>query len=303
MVSPGAVQVGRPGHGPSTAGEVLPRLRRRGPRPTLADGLVCRRRHRRIRLPRTEAGDRRTFSFAPWAASRAGFNSDEFGPGLPCIFGRRRLRRFSRRSLQRTVRRKAARCLRVQQARAGASRQTLERRDWDTRVDRPFDQHLRSGSEPLEEPGFGFAGVPPDPGSPAIRPLRTSRHHSGLHLCGRRQHPDCGWPRPASAGVRGRCRTPFGGKDPRLQAGTTIATILSEVRRIIKRPVRVVLASSPSARGQAPDLRMTSVVWPELDQRPTTTLSAGIRAVLTDILDKLCRGNTPEFDSPALVGR
>ena len=84
--------------------------------------------------------------------------------------------------------------------------------------------------------------------------------------------------------------------------GTTIGTVLSEIRRIIKHPVRVVLASSPSARSQAPDLRMTSVVWPELDQRPMTTLSAGIRAVLTDILDKLGRGNTPKFDSAALVG-
>ena len=74
--------------------------------------------------------------------------------------------------------------------------------------------------------------------------------------------------------------------------GTTIATVLSEVRQIIKRPVRVVLASSPSALRQAPDLRMTSVVWPELDERPMTTLSAGIRAVLTDILDKVCRGNS-----------
>ena len=83
--------------------------------------------------------------------------------------------------------------------------------------------------------------------------------------------------------------------------GTTIATVLSEIRRIIKQPVRVVLASSPSALRQAPDLRMTSVVWPELDQRPMTTLSAGIRAVLTDILDKLCRGNSPEFDSTALT--
>jgi UDP-glucose 4-epimerase len=75
--------------------------------------------------------------------------------------------------------------------------------------------------------------------------------------------------------------------------GTTIATVLGEVRRIIKRPVRVVLASSPSARHQAPDLRMTSVVWPELDRRPMTTLSAGIRAVLTDILDDMGHGNAP----------
>jgi UDP-glucose 4-epimerase len=75
--------------------------------------------------------------------------------------------------------------------------------------------------------------------------------------------------------------------------GTTIATVLSQIRQIIKRPVRVVLASSPYARRQAPDLRMSSVVWPELDRRPMTTLSAGIRAVLTDILDEVSRGNSP----------
>ena len=85
--------------------------------------------------------------------------------------------------------------------------------------------------------------------------------------------------------------------------GTTIATVLSEIRRIMKHPVRVVHASSPSALVQAPDLRMTSVVWPELDQRPMTTLSAGIRAVLTDLLEKVGRGNSPLSDSTALAGR
>lgn len=68
------------------------------------------------------------------------------------------------------------------------------------------------------------------------------------------------------------------------QQPTTIATVLGEFRRITKRPVRVVLARSDTARHQAPDLRMTSVVWPELDERPMTTLSAGIRAVINDVL-------------------
>lgn len=65
---------------------------------------------------------------------------------------------------------------------------------------------------------------------------------------------------------------------------STLATILGEVRRITKSPVRVVMAASPSARHQASDLRMISVKWPELDRRPKTILSAGIRMVVNDII-------------------
>lgn len=65
---------------------------------------------------------------------------------------------------------------------------------------------------------------------------------------------------------------------------TTLATILGEVRRITKSPVRVVMAASPSSRYQASDLRMRSVKWSELDRRPKTTLSAGIRMVINDII-------------------
>ena len=74
---------------------------------------------------------------------------------------------------------------------------------------------------------------------------------------------------------------------------TTIATVLGEVRRIAKRPVRVVMASSPSARHQASDLRMNSVAWPELDRRSMTTLSVGIRMVMTDILNDMEQGRSP----------
>jgi UDP-glucose 4-epimerase len=68
---------------------------------------------------------------------------------------------------------------------------------------------------------------------------------------------------------------------------TTIATVLGEVRRVTKHPVRVVLARSHAARHQARDLRMTSLVWPQLDERSHTTLSAGIRATVNDILADL----------------
>ena len=35
---------------------------------------------------------------------------------------------------------------------------------------------------------------------------------------------------------------------------------------------------------------MTSTVWPELDRGPITSLSEGIRCVLTEILDSSARG-------------
>jgi UDP-glucose 4-epimerase len=73
----------------------------------------------------------------------------------------------------------------------------------------------------------------------------------------------------------------------------TIATILGEVRRIAKCPVRVVMAASPSSRYQASDLRMNSVEWRELDRRSKTTLSAGIRMVMNYILHGLQQGRLP----------
>ena len=71
------------------------------------------------------------------------------------------------------------------------------------------------------------------------------------------------------------------------QQPSTVATVLAEIRRVTKRPIRVILTASPSARHQAPDLRMASVVWPELDRRPLTTLGAGIYMVVLDLLAKM----------------
>lgn len=71
---------------------------------------------------------------------------------------------------------------------------------------------------------------------------------------------------------------------------STIATILGEVRRVAKAPVRVMIVASPNERHQAADLRMTSVEWTELDGHSKTTLAAGIRMVINDILDGLQRG-------------
>ncbi len=80
----------------------------------------------------------------------------------------------------------------------------------------------------------------------------------------------------------------------------TISTVLAQIRSVMKRPVSVIIAASPNAAWQARDLRMTSSVWPELDRRPTTTLSEGIRWVLNDILDSSTLRRTP---ADATAGR
>jgi len=71
---------------------------------------------------------------------------------------------------------------------------------------------------------------------------------------------------------------------------TTVATVLAQFRWIMKRPVNVMIASSPNARRQVRDLRVASHVWPELDQRPTTTLSAGMQSVINSILGEAGKG-------------
>ena len=68
------------------------------------------------------------------------------------------------------------------------------------------------------------------------------------------------------------------------QQGVTIGALLGECRRLFKRAPRVVLGSSPFARFQVRDLRLRSVVWPELDRRTLTPLGVGIKATAADLL-------------------
>ncbi len=68
------------------------------------------------------------------------------------------------------------------------------------------------------------------------------------------------------------------------QQGVTIGALLVETRRVFKRAPRVVLGSSPLAKYQVRDLRLRSVVWPELDRRSMTPLGVGIRATADDLL-------------------
>lgn len=67
------------------------------------------------------------------------------------------------------------------------------------------------------------------------------------------------------------------------QKSVSIGALLMEVRRIFRRPPRVLVAASPRANAQARDLRLRSVVWSELDARTLTPLPAGIRATAADI--------------------
>jgi len=75
------------------------------------------------------------------------------------------------------------------------------------------------------------------------------------------------------------------------QQPTTVSTIIAQLRWVMKRPASLIVATSPNSARQARDLRMTSSVWPELDRRPKTTLSEGIRWVLTDILERRLMAN------------
>ncbi len=74
------------------------------------------------------------------------------------------------------------------------------------------------------------------------------------------------------------------------QQGVTIGALLAESRRLFKRAPRVVLGSSPFAKYQVRDLRLRSVVWPELDRRALTPLGVGIKATADDLLRATQRG-------------
>jgi UDP-glucose 4-epimerase len=70
----------------------------------------------------------------------------------------------------------------------------------------------------------------------------------------------------------------------------SVATLLREAQRVFRRPLRVLLAPSSHAEGQARDLRVRSLVWPELDRRPLETLAAGIAITAGDIETRMRLG-------------
>jgi UDP-glucose 4-epimerase len=67
------------------------------------------------------------------------------------------------------------------------------------------------------------------------------------------------------------------------QRPTTVASILAEVRRVLKRPPKVVLMPPPPGMLQPASLSARSIVWTELDHRPQATLAEGIHAVASNL--------------------
>ncbi len=74
------------------------------------------------------------------------------------------------------------------------------------------------------------------------------------------------------------------------QRAITIGAVLGEMRRIFKKPPRIVLGASPTAAMQARDLSLRSRVWPELDRRSLTPFAVGVAITAADLLRRLQLG-------------
>lgn len=72
---------------------------------------------------------------------------------------------------------------------------------------------------------------------------------------------------------------------------SSIAQLLQFARAVFKRRHGAVLASSPLAKGQVRDLRLASVVYPEIDEIPKRSLIVGMDQVRRSLLRQL---QTPE---------
>lgn len=67
------------------------------------------------------------------------------------------------------------------------------------------------------------------------------------------------------------------------QRADTIGNLIGACRAIFKRRPLIVLGASPFAKAQAHDLRLRSVVWPELDAHPVTPLAVGINNTVQEV--------------------
>ncbi|WP_408896278.1 NAD-dependent epimerase/dehydratase family protein [Nocardioides sp. R1-1] len=70
----------------------------------------------------------------------------------------------------------------------------------------------------------------------------------------------------------------------------TVGFLVSEFRRVTRRKPRVVYGASSAAAYQARDLRLRSVVWPELDSTPVVPLPVGMGRVIQAMTDALRLG-------------
>lgn len=67
------------------------------------------------------------------------------------------------------------------------------------------------------------------------------------------------------------------------QRADTIGNLVGACRAIFKRRPLIILGASPFAKAQAHDLRLRSVVWPELDEHPVTPLAVGINNTVQEV--------------------
>nr|WP_201762429.1 NAD-dependent epimerase/dehydratase family protein [Pseudarthrobacter psychrotolerans] len=67
------------------------------------------------------------------------------------------------------------------------------------------------------------------------------------------------------------------------QRADTIGNLIGACRAIFKRRPLIILGASPFAKAQAHDLRLKSVVWPELDAHPVTPLAVGINTTVQEV--------------------
>ncbi len=74
------------------------------------------------------------------------------------------------------------------------------------------------------------------------------------------------------------------------QQSFTIGFLVAEFRRITRRRPRVVYGASSAAAYQARDLRLRSVVWPEIDRTPVVSLPVGMARLVQDIASSLQAG-------------
>lgn len=77
------------------------------------------------------------------------------------------------------------------------------------------------------------------------------------------------------------------------QCSVSVAALVMQAQRVFRRPIRVLFGASSQAARQARDLRVRSVVWPELDRRALCPLPAGIAATAADIEARLVRASAP----------
>ncbi|MGH8774630.1 MAG: NAD-dependent epimerase/dehydratase family protein [Jiangellaceae bacterium] len=68
---------------------------------------------------------------------------------------------------------------------------------------------------------------------------------------------------------------------------TSIVGLIEQTRRVLRRRPPVLVAAAQVARTQARDLRLHTVVWPELDSARRTPLPVGIAATAADVQQRL----------------